>query len=112
MSTASCATNEGAEVPPRIAVRALIYSEDRPPIEITSQLDLQPTTAVKKGIKYGARTGTPVNIPRHMWCLSSEPHVPDREFSSHLDWPLGKLYPVREKLLALEVEFADYGDAE
>lgn len=42
-----------------------------------------------------------MQIPRHMWSLSSEHHVEERDFSRHLDWLLGKLVTVREQLLEL-----------
>jgi hypothetical protein len=47
-----------------------------------------------------------MNIPSHMWQLSSESHVAALDLTSHLDWMLSKLYPIRERLRALR----DSGD--
>jgi len=85
----------------RIAVQAVIYSGVLAPEEITARLGLQPTNVAVKGLKYGSETGTPVNVPRHMWRLSSEPNVEASNFGKHLDWLLSKLLPVRNELSAI-----------
>ena len=87
--------------PTRVAVQVVIYSEAISPGEIASRLRLQPTRTAEKGIKYGPQTGTQVNVPRHMWQLSSETNVEDSDLGSHLDWLLSKLLPVREQLCTL-----------
>jgi hypothetical protein len=98
---ATHAQREGARLPIRAAVRALIYSETLAPEEITSRLDLQPTKTAEKGVKYGKRTGTRYDVPRHMWQLSSESHVSAVDLTSHLDWLLSRLFPIRERLRVL-----------
>jgi hypothetical protein len=62
---------------------------------------LSPTTTAEMGIKHGKRTGTEVHVPRHMWQLSSESHVPERDVERHLDWVLSKLYVVRDEFRKL-----------
>ena len=104
MTTASGTTGDGVVVPGgvvRVAVRALIYSDTLAPEEITSRLDLQPTETTEKGVKYGKRTGTRMNVPRHLWQLSSESHVAAMDLISHFDWLLARLFPIRERLRAL-----------
>jgi len=103
---ATHAQREGARLPIRAAVRALLYSETLAPEEITSRLDLQPTKTAEKGVKYGKRTGTQYDVPRHMWQLSSESHVSAVDLTSHLDWLLSRLFPIRERLRVLR----DSGD--
>ncbi len=85
----------------RVAVQVVVYSETLSPGEISSWLNLQPTSASEKGVKVGPRTGTPVTVRRHMWQLSSEPNVETLDFGSHLDWILSKLLTVREQLIRL-----------
>jgi Domain of unknown function (DUF4279) len=101
MTTASGLTNKGADALARVAAYLLIYSDVFAPEEITSQLDLQPTRTTEKGVKYGKRTGTQMNIPRHLWMLSSESHLAAKDLTSHLDWLLARLFPIRERLRAL-----------
>lgn len=101
MTDTHSATGENIGKPTRVAVQALIYSETLSSEEISSQLNLQPTTTVAKGVKYGKRTGTRVDVPRHMWQLSSEAHVSGHDLAEHLDWVLSKLFSVRERLRVL-----------
>jgi uncharacterized protein DUF4279 len=101
MTRSNPATGEGKGRVARVAVQALIYSDTLSPEEISARLELQPTTTTEKGIKFGKRTGTRVDVPRHMWQLSSESHVPGQNFTDHLDWILAKLFAVRERLGAL-----------
>jgi hypothetical protein len=86
----------------RVAVQFLVYSDHLSPNEISTILDLEPTRSVKKGVKYGPKTRTPIEIPHHMWQLSSESHVPALDFSSHLDWLLCRLTPRRGQIHALQ----------
>ena len=101
MTSANPETNDAAAKPVRVAVQSLIYSEALAPDEISSRLDLQPTKTAEKGVKHGKRTGSPVDVPRNMWQLSSESHVTELDLTSHLDWMLSKLFPVREQLRTL-----------
>ena len=104
MTTASGPTDEGVVVPGgvvRVAASLLIYSDVLAPEEITLRLDLQPTETTEKGVKYGKQTGTRMNVPRHLWQLSSETHVAAMDLTSHLDWLLARLFPIRERLRTL-----------
>jgi hypothetical protein len=85
----------------RVAVQLLIYSDKLSPRQIAEYLHIHPTRAVEKGVKAGARTGTPVAVPRHLWELSSESEVATQELPSHLDWLLSKLLPVSAQLRIL-----------
>lgn len=95
------AAGEKTAAPVRVDVQALVYSEALTAEEIESRLNLSPSETQEKGPKYGKRTGTRVDVPRHMWQLSSELNVSEMDFSSHLDWVLAKLFSVRERLQAL-----------
>ena len=99
--TAPRAKDEGSPPPTRVAAQALLYSETLAPEEITSRLDLQPTKTAEKGVKYGKRTGVRYDVPRHMWQLSSESQVSAVDLTSHLDWLLSRLFPIRERLRVL-----------
>lgn len=99
--TANGVTNEGAAGRTRTAVQLLIYSGTFEADEISFRLNLQPTRTEKKGVKYGKRTGTRVELARHMWQFSSESHVSAADFTSHLDWVLSRVFPIRERLQAL-----------
>lgn len=85
----------------RVAVQLVIYSENLSPEGIAAHLNLQPTRTTEKGVKVGARTGTSVVVPRHLWEISTEFQVATRDFQCHLDWLLSKLQPVREQLRAI-----------
>lgn len=87
--------------PARVAVEFLIYSDTLSPGEVSNRLGIQATGSATKGVKLGERTHTPIAIPRHMWQLSSEPHVVAPDLSTHLSWLLGKLTPLQERLRAI-----------
>lgn len=101
MTTAECVSNEHSNGTARVAVQFLIYSETLSPEEIGKQLNLTPAKTVEKGVKFGKRTGTRVDVPRHMWQISSELHVSELDLGSHLDWILSTLNPIRAQLRAL-----------
>lgn len=86
---------------PRVAVQALIYSSSMRPEEVTTKLQIVPTATAEKGVKHGQRTGTAIEVPRHMWQLSSELNVLEPNLAKHLNWVLTQLFRVRNELQAL-----------
>lgn len=87
--------------PTRVAVVLVIYSEAVSPSELTSRLGIEPTKKTEKGPKLGKESGALMQIPRHVWQLSSESNVSTMELASHLDWLLERLMPIHQQLAAL-----------
>lgn len=101
MKNAEVDETTGQSPPARVAVEFLIYSDALSPDEVSNLLGIQATGSATKGVKLGERTHTPIAIPRHMWQLSSEPHVVAADLGSHLSWLLAKLFPLQEQLRAI-----------
>lgn len=97
----SGSANDATRTPTRVAVQVLFYSTIVRPEEITTRLMLSPTTTAEMGIKRGKRTGTEVHVPRHMWQLSSESYVSERDVARHLDCLLSRLYAVHDEFRKL-----------
>jgi hypothetical protein len=88
--------------PTRIDIVLVVYSEALSPSELTSRLGIEPTKTTEKGTKLGQRSGALMQIPRHVWQLSSESSVSTMDWATHLDWLIERLTPVREQLTALQ----------
>jgi len=87
--------------PTRMDVVLVVYSDSLSPSELTLRLGLEPTKTTEKGPKVGKLSGALMQIPRHVWQLSSESSVSSMELATHFDWLLARLMPVRKELLAL-----------
>jgi hypothetical protein len=91
--------------PARICAELLIYSDSLPPAEVSRQLGgLEATSSALKGPKLGSHSGMSMNVPRHMWQLSTESHVESNEVNTHLSWLLARLLPLQAELEAMRVK--------
>ncbi len=94
--------NDAYETCERTLAKLRIYGHRLDPGSITTLLGIEATNSQSKGeIKKNSRgVGREAKIGG--WFLSSEGHVQSKDVRRHLDWLLARLFPVKDKLRAIQ----------
>lgn len=103
MTDVESRTPIGADSPgcERTYAELRVYPEALSPADVTVMLGIEPTSTQVAGEVRTNSLGRSRAVPRNGWFLSSEDQVRPGDLRCHLDWLLGRLWPVKENLAGM-----------